>query len=54
MNALPDYLRERAAAHHATAAERTDAPRYLCSAAALEALADYAGAGAENGLFQMR
>ena len=54
MNALSDYLREQAAAHRAAAAERPDDPRYLSSAEALEALADYAEASAERGLFQMR
>jgi hypothetical protein len=54
VNALSEYLREQAAAHRATAAETPDDPRYLQSAESLEALADYADAGAEQGLFQMR
>ena len=54
MNALCEYLREQAAAHRATAAEKPDDPRYARSAEALEVLADYADAGAERGLFQMR
>ncbi|HEV2057754.1 MAG TPA: hypothetical protein VGR11_00270 [Solirubrobacteraceae bacterium] len=54
MNAISEYLREQAAAHRATAAEKPDDPRYLQSAAALEALAAYADAGAEQGVFQMR
>lgn len=54
MNALSDHLREQAAAHRASAAERPDDPRYARSAEALEALAAYAGAGAEQGVFQMR
>ncbi len=54
MNALSEYLREQAAAHRATAADNPEDPRYLQSAEALEALADYAEAGAEQGIFQMR
>lgn len=54
MNALSEYLREQAAAHRASAAEKPDDPRYARSAEALEALADYADAGAERGVFQMR
>ena len=54
VNALSEYLREQAAAHRATAAETPDDPRYLQSAEALEALAGYADAGAEQGVFQMR
>ena len=54
MNALSDHLREQAAAHRASAAERPDDPRYARSAEALEALAVYADAGAEQGVFQMR
>ena len=54
MNALSDHLREQAAAHRASAAERPDDPRYARSAEALEALAVYADAGAEQGLYQMR
>ena len=54
MNALSEYLLEHAARHRATAAERPDDPRYTRSAEALEMLADYAEAGAANGLFQMR
>ena len=53
MNALSDHLREQAAWHRATAAERAD-DRHLSSAAALEALAAYADAGADRGIFQMR
>ena len=54
MNALTEYLREQAAAHRATAADNPDDPRYLQSAESLEALADYADEGAEQGMFQMR
>jgi hypothetical protein len=54
MNALSEYLREQAAAHRATGAEKPDDPRYERSAEALEVLADYAEAGAAGGLFQMR
>jgi hypothetical protein len=54
MNALSECLREQAAAHRATAAERPDDPRYARSAAALEALAAFADDGAERGIFQMR
>ena len=54
VNAISEYLREQAAAHRATAAENPDDPRYLQSAESLEALADYADAGAEQGIFQMR
>jgi hypothetical protein len=54
MNALSEYLREQAAAQRATAAEKPDDARYESSAEALEALADYADAGAADGLYQMR
>ena len=54
VNAISEYLREQAAAHRATAAENPDDPRYLQSAEALEALASYAEAGADQGIFQMR
>ena len=54
MNAISDHLREQAAAQRATAADRPEDPRYAHSAAALEALASYADAGAEQGVFQMR
>jgi hypothetical protein len=54
MNALSDHLREQAAAHRTSAAERPDDPRYARSAEALEALAGYADAGSEQGVFQMR
>jgi len=54
MNALSEYLREQATAQRATATEQPDDPRYVRSAEALEALADYAEAGAERGLYQMR
>ena len=54
MNAISEYLREQAAAHRATAAENPDDPRYTQSAEALEALAAYADAGAEQDVFQMR
>lgn len=54
MNAVCEYLREQAAAHRTTAAERPDDPRYVRSVEALEALADYAEAGAERDLYQMR
>jgi hypothetical protein len=54
VNAVSAHLREQAAAHRASAAERPDDPRYTRSADALEALAGYADAGAEQGLFQMR
>jgi hypothetical protein len=54
MNALSEHLREQAATHRATAADQPGDPRYLRSAEALEALADYADAGVERDLFQMR
>ncbi|HUR84507.1 MAG TPA: hypothetical protein VMY78_04120 [Solirubrobacteraceae bacterium] len=54
MNALSEYLREQAAAHRATAAERPEDARYVRGAEALEALADYAQDGADQGLYQMR
>lgn len=54
MNAISEYLREQAAAHRATAAENPDDPRYPQSAEALEALAAYADAAAEQEAFQMR
>ncbi len=54
VNAISEYLREQATTHRATAAENPDDPRYLQSAEALEALAGYAEAGAEQGVFQMR
>jgi hypothetical protein len=54
MNPLSEYLREQAAAHRASFAERPGDHRYAQSAEALEALAGYAEAGAERGLFQMR
>jgi hypothetical protein len=54
MNAVSAYLREQATEHRAAFAERPDDPRPLRSAEALEALARYAEAGAERGIFQMR
>jgi hypothetical protein len=54
MNPLSEYLREQATAHREAFAERPDDPRPVRSAEALEALADYAEAGAERGMFQMR
>lgn len=54
MNAVSEYLREQAAAQRATAADQPGDPRYEHSAQALEALADYAEAGARDGVFQMR
>lgn len=54
MNALSKYLREQAAAHRATGAQRPADGRHRRSADALEALADHAEAGALDGLFQMR
>ena len=54
MNPISEYLREQAAAHRATAAEKPDDPRYPQSAEALEALAAYADHGEEQGIFQMR
>ena len=54
VNAISQYFREQAAAHRATAADNPDDPRYRQSAESLEALADYADAGAEAGMFQMR
>jgi hypothetical protein len=54
MNALSEYLREQAAAHRATFVQRPEDRRYMQSAEALEALADYADAGAERDVFQMR
>ena len=54
VNPISEYLCEQAAEHRATAAENPDDPRYELSADALEALADYAEAGAERDIFQMR
>ena len=54
VNPISEYLREQAAEHRATAAENPDDPRYELSAEALEALAEYAEAGAERDIFQMR
>jgi hypothetical protein len=54
MNAVSEYLREQAAAQRATAAEQPGDTRYEHSAQTLEALADYAEAGAQNGQYQMR
>ncbi len=54
MNPLSEYLREQATTHRAAYAERPDDPRHVQSAEALEALADYAEAGAEREIFQMR
>lgn len=54
VNAISEYLCEQAATHRATAADNPGDPRYLQSAEALEALAAYAEAGAEQGIFQMR
>jgi hypothetical protein len=54
VNPISDHFREQAAAHRARAAERPDDPRYVHSAEALEALADYADANAAQGAFQMR
>lgn len=54
VNAISEYLREQAAAHRAIAAENPDDPRYPQSAEALEALAAYADAAAEQDAFQMR
>jgi hypothetical protein len=54
VNPISEYVREQAAAHRTTAAEHPDDPRYTTSAESLEALADYAEAGAEQGIFQMR
>ena len=54
MNALSEYLLEQAAMHRAIGAEKHDDPRHERSAEALEALADYAEAGAADGLYQMR
>jgi hypothetical protein len=54
VNPISEHFREQGAAHRARAAERPDDPRYVHSAEALEALADYADAAAERGAFQMR
>ena len=54
VNPISEHFREQAAAHRARAAEQPDDPRYVHSAEALEALADYADAAAERGAFQMR
>ena len=54
MNALSQYVLEQAAAQRANAAEQPDDERYERSAAALEALAEYAEAGVQRGMFQMR
>ncbi len=54
VNPISEHFREQAAAHRARAADRPDDPRYVHSAEALEALADYADAAAERNAFQMR
>ncbi len=54
MNALSEYLREQAAAHRVTASEHPEDVRYERAAEALEALAAYAQAGADRGLYQLR
>ncbi len=54
MNAISEYLREQAAAHRATAARQPEDGRHERGADALEALADYAQAAADDGLYQMR
>ena len=54
MNPVSELFREQAAAHRATADEKPDDPRYARSAEALEALADYADAAAEQDAFPMR
>ena len=54
VNPISEHFREQAAAHRGRAAEHPDDPRYGHSAEALEALADYAQASAEQGAFQMR
>jgi hypothetical protein len=54
MNPLSAYLREQATAHRASFAEHPDDRRHAASAEALEALADYAEAGARRDIFQMR
>jgi hypothetical protein len=54
MNALSRHLREQAATHRARFAERPADTRLEQSADALDALADYADAGAEREVFQMR
>jgi len=51
---LGDHIRQQARAHRATAEERPDDPRYVRSAEALEALADYADRAAAADQFQMR
>ena len=54
VNPISEHFREQAAAHRARAAERPDDPRYVHSAEALEALADFADASAAREAFQMR
>lgn len=54
MNPISEHLREQATAHRASAVERPDDPRHVRSAEALEALADYAEASAQRGVFAMR
>ncbi|HWC25993.1 MAG TPA: hypothetical protein VG474_05355 [Solirubrobacteraceae bacterium] len=54
MNALSEYIREQAAEQRSAGGTRPDDPRYAQSAEALEALADYADAAAEQEMFQMR
>jgi hypothetical protein len=54
VNPISEHFREQAATHRARAAERPGDPRHVHGAEALEALADYADARAEQGAFQMR
>jgi hypothetical protein len=54
VNPISEHFREQATAQRARAAERPDDARYVHSAKALEALADYADVSAEQGAFQMR
>lgn len=54
MNPISEHFREQAAAHRERAVEHPDDARYAHSAAALDALADYADAGARSDAFQMR
>ncbi len=54
MHPICEHIREQAATHRATAAERPDDPRYARSAEALESLAAHADVAAGRGAFQMR
>jgi hypothetical protein len=54
VNPISAHFREQAAAHRERAAGKPDDPRYARSADALDALAGYADASAEQGTYQLR